>query len=295
MQKHLILSVLLAFALVAMCAPAVTLARRSCARRSSKLSKTPSGGTSRAPSKPPSKPVTRTQSHRIGRRAPRDISLCGISIRGHSASACQGNPGYVEVVDKGRKVLQWRNWRDFSPAGNECDHLVELQLIKAALESIGFCRAWNGMIQLAASEGHVTISAAEQTALFSVLKDAANDNRGMHYLFKDVNGEKEHFVGEVIRRKGAVQMRLAIDSHVVSYIQKLATIGDTVAANIDRAALAVLKSLYTKATSAHKAGTSQENKDLYACALMEEMETATGFDEKINAVSTYWGYLRRST
>ncbi|KAK2462188.1 hypothetical protein APHAL10511_005776 [Amanita phalloides] len=293
MQKSLILSVLLAFSLVAMCAPAVNLVRRSCAKRSPTL-KSSTGSTSRAPSKPVAR-TTKTQSHRIGRRAPGDTSLCGISLRGHSASACQDNPGFVDVMDKNRKVTQWKNWGEFSPAGNECDHLVELQLVKAALESIGFCQAWAGMIHLAESEGHVTISAADQTALFATLKNAANDNRGMHYLVKDVNGEKNTFVADIIRKRGAVHMTMPINSRVVDYIKKLAPVGDTIAANIDHAAVTALKNLYAKATSEHKQGTSQNDQDIYACALMEEMEKATGFDEKITAVSTYWGYLRKST
>ncbi|KAK2461391.1 hypothetical protein APHAL10511_006615 [Amanita phalloides] len=191
--------------------------------------------------------------------------------------------------------MMWKDWNQFSPAGNECDHLVELQLIKAALESIGFCQAWTGMLHLAASEGHVTISAAELTAIFAILKTAANDNRGMHYLAKSVNGEKEHFVAQIIQKRGPVHMHLPVNSHVVSYVQTLKSVGDTIAANVDHAAVATLKALYTKATSEHKAGTSQEDKDVYACALMDEMEKATGFEEKITAVSKYWGYLRASS
>ncbi|KAK2462189.1 hypothetical protein APHAL10511_005777 [Amanita phalloides] len=136
---------------------------------------------------------------------------------------------------------------------------------------------------------------ADQTALFATLKNAANDNHGMHYLVGYVNGEKRAFVADVVRAHHAVQMTTPINSPVIDYIKTLGPIGDTIATNIDHAAVTALKNLYAKATSDHKQGTTEDGKFVYACSLMSEMEKATGFEDKITAVSTYWGYVRRST
>ena len=65
--------------------------------------------------------------------------------------------------------------------------MVELRVVKRALEAKGFCDAWEGMLTTLTEYG-ITVSDREKMDWFKGLRNAANDYGGRYFCHKNVNG-----------------------------------------------------------------------------------------------------------
>jgi hypothetical protein len=68
--------------------------------------------------------------------------------------------------------------------------VLELQLVKAAVISHGFCTAFEGLVNALTTAGRLTD--AQKTDYWKPFRDAANDHSGRYWCDKDVNAEASH-------------------------------------------------------------------------------------------------------
>ncbi|KAF8797805.1 hypothetical protein BYT27DRAFT_7246966 [Phlegmacium glaucopus] len=119
------------------------------------------------------------------RRAPQ-IQLCGMNFRGSAASNCGQSMGFINGV--------WKAHGTFATGGLECDHILELQLIKTALANAGFCTAWQTIETKWAAKDPSAGAKARMKVMFDAgLKLTSNPPSKMMWVDETFNGEKGAF------------------------------------------------------------------------------------------------------
>jgi hypothetical protein len=148
--------------------------------------------------------------------------------------------------------------------------VLELQLIKAAVISKGFCTAFVGLVN--ALEGKQSLTAAQKTAYWQPFRDAANDPSGRYWCDKDVNAEvrRAHSSTAFLKFNCLLQKRavvanvagtgkaynawlhMAVDAKIFDYMKEVQDDAKKAAEDIDAKADKVIEDLYKHAENTLK-------------------------------------------
>lgn len=281
MNKHITILFLLSLAFtvlsvpVATTKPAAKQGKCSGRKRSPSVSSVSSGShhPSHAPALQKRSPEPDDSSlEHLYRRAGTGIQLCGMNFRGKAASNCAESQGFINGV--------WKDHGKFETKGLECDHILELQLIKAALEKAGFCNGWE-TIQTKWAEKDP--SGKEQNLrrmkdMFDAgLKRISNPPSDMMWVDGDFNGKKRAFFAAKIR---ATPTTTAAPANIKAYFNaNVKAKAASVAEQVDKAASRLLEQVVEAATEGYSC--DPENPHDYVIALR-------GIAFPSNPVSDLW-------
>jgi len=178
------------------------------------------------------------------RRAGRGIQLCDMNFRGNSASNCDKSRGFINGV--------WKDHGAFQIPGLQCDHILELQLIKTALEDAGFCNHWK-TIQTKWAEkdpkGKEENLKKMKDMFDAGLKRISNPTSDMMWVDGKFNGEKRAFFTAKIR---ATPTTTAAPGNIKAYFNAdVKAKAASVAERVDTAASQLLEQVVKAATDGY--------------------------------------------
>ncbi|KAF8801728.1 hypothetical protein BYT27DRAFT_7341737 [Phlegmacium glaucopus] len=285
MNKHITILFLLSLAFTVLSAPVVTThtaaKRGKCSGRKRSPSVSSVSSRSRAPAlhkhalhKRSPEPDDSSLEH-LYRRAP-DIQLCGMNFRGSAASNCAGSMGFIDGV--------WKAHGTFETGGLQCDHILELQLIKTALVNAGFCTAWETIETKWAAKDPSAGAKAKMKAMFDAgLKLTSNPPSDMMWVDEKFNGQKRAFFTAKIK---ATPTTTAAPANIKEYFDAndMKAKAASIAALVDREASALLERVVAAATDGYEC--DPENPGPHDDYVTELEHIEIGFPSK--PVSSLW-------
>lgn len=243
MNKHIAILFLLSLAFTVLSAPVVTTHTAAKQENCSGRKRSPSvSSRSLAPALHDRSPEPDDSSfEHIYRRAPGGIKLCDMNFRGKATSNCRGSKGFING--------DWKDHGKFQTSDLECDHILELQLIKTALEEGGFCTAWNTIETKWAAKNPSAGARARMKNLFDArLKLASNPPSDMMWVDKKFNGEKGTFFKAILDAT-PITVTTAAQANIKAYYNAdVKAKAATVAAQVDRAAKELIEAVVEEAT-----------------------------------------------
>ncbi|KZT42363.1 hypothetical protein SISSUDRAFT_81551 [Sistotremastrum suecicum HHB10207 ss-3] len=177
--------------------------------------------------------------------------VCGIDLRTATADDCLDRHSVVNfkvVTTASRQTLTQeavpQNAQE-PPAGSSCDHVVELQVVAAAMQQSTLCGIVAALNSLQESEG-VDV---KRNSVLQPLADIANSVTNLFFLDSHVNGAKANYVQLAISNQVIKSSENQFFAAVQSYLRTdtVASESRKVAAQLDSAILAILKKATTLA------------------------------------------------
>lgn len=280
MNKHITILFLLSLAFtvlsvpVATTKPAAKQGKCSGRKRSPSVSSVSSGShhPSHAPALHKQLPEPDDSSFEHLYRRAGSIQLCGMNFRGRAGSNCYNSQGFINGV--------WKDHGTFSTASRECDHILELQLIKAALEKAGFCNGWETIQTKWAEQdpsGKEKNLRRMKDMFDAGLKRISNPPSDMMWVEGDFNRKKQVFIAAKIKANPA---KTAAPANIKAYFNADVKLkAASVAKQVDMAASQLLERVVEAATEGYSC--DPENPHDYVTALQ-------GIAFPSNPVSDLW-------
>lgn len=175
-------------------------------------------------------------------RAFTGIEICELPARGDVQAGCLANPVRFTLTKNALTAAP----AGAQPANTECDHSLELQVLKQALNGNGACTALNKILDA----GGIKTSANKE-ALLKPLFDAVNAQRNVVFLDKAVNAEKrlvvQHALGDGVKRPASTALT-AVKAYLANASIKPAT--TALATSLDGLATTMINNAVTQANAA---------------------------------------------
>ncbi|KZS96671.1 hypothetical protein SISNIDRAFT_482472 [Sistotremastrum niveocremeum HHB9708] len=175
--------------------------------------------------------------------------VCGIDLRTATADDCLDRHSVVNfkvVTTASRQTLTQeavpQNAQE-PPAGSSCDHVVELQVVAAAMQQSTLCGIVAALNSLQESEG-VDV---KRNSVLQPLANIANSVQNLFFLDSNVNGAKANYVQLAISGQPIETSRNQFFAAVHSYLESTTVASESreVAADLDSAISVILKNANT--------------------------------------------------
>jgi len=246
MNKNITILFLLSLAFTVLSVPVVTTktaakqGKCSGRKRSPSVSSVSSGSNHHAPALHKRSPEPDDSSLEHLYRRASGIQLCGMNFRGSAASNCVGSQGFINDV--------WKDHGKFQTGGLQCDHILELQLIKTALEKAGFCTDWNTIETKWAAKDPKAKD--KMKVMFDAgLKSASNPPSDMIWVDETFNGQKRAFFAAKIK---ATPTTTAAPANIKAYFNaNVKAKAASIATRVDKAASELLEKVVEAATEGY--------------------------------------------